>query len=162
MATDSLRITVRKVVLSSGVLVMGISGCLLLAAANLAAGEIIIGPTQPTPGTGSAAAQSARENRQRAAVNRLEEGSSPNIVIIDGINAWNGSSTTSPAGNSAAYNRGRANVNRLNGDDATLVVPNQIILSPAPETNIHQPYTPASQSAHENRRRAGIYRERSD
>lgn len=161
MATDSLCKTARKVTLSSGFLVMGISGYLLLAATNLGAGEIIIGRVPPTPGTGSAAAQSARENRQRAAANRLEESNSPNIVIIDGINSWNGSGTMSPAGNSAAYNRGRANANRLGGDDATLV-PNQIILSPVPEANTHQPYSPASQAAHENRRRAGAYRERSD
>jgi hypothetical protein len=100
----------------------------------------------------------ARENRQRATVSRIEDGSSPNIVIIDGANGWTGAG--SQAANSAAYDRVRANANRLNGDEVSAT--NQVILAPVPGTTVHQPYTPAGQSAHDNRLRANSYRERSE
>ena len=140
----------------------GAVACLLVSYGQLAAGEIIVGPGSNTASSGvagaSSAAQSARENRQRATVSRIEDGSSPNIVIIDGANAWTG--TASPAASSASYDRMRANANRLNGDEVSAT--NQVIVVPVPGTAVRQPYTPAGQSAQENRQRAIIYRERSE
>ena len=140
----------------------GAVACLLVSYGQLAAGEIIVGPGSNTASSGvagaSSAAQSARENRQRATVSRIEDGSSPNIVIIDGANGWTGAG--SQAANSAAYDRVRANANRLNGDEVSAT--NQVILAPVPGTTVHQPYTPAGQSAHDNRLRANSYRERSE
>jgi len=140
----------------------GAVACLLFSYGRLAAGEIIVGPGSNSASSSvagaSSAAQSARENRQRATVSRIEDGSSPNIVIIDGANGWTGAG--SPAANSAAYDRVRANANRLNGDEVSAT--NQVILAPVPGTTVHQPYTPAGQSAHDNRQRANSYRERSE
>lgn len=140
----------------------GAVACLLASYARLAAGEIIVGPGSNSASSGvagaSSAAQSARENRQRATVSRIEDGSSQNIVIIDGANGWTGAG--SQAANSAAYDRVRANANRLNGDEVSAT--NQVILAPVPGTTVHQPYTPAGQSAHDNRLRANSYRERSE
>jgi hypothetical protein len=142
----------------------GVIACGLVSYGRLAEGEIIVGSGSNTAsssiGGASSAAQSARENRQRATVSRIEDGSTPNIVIIDGVvnGGWTG--TASPAANSAAYDRVRANANRLNGDEVSAT--SQVIVAPVPGTTVHQPYTPAGQSAHENRQRANIYRERSE
>ena len=140
----------------------GAVACLLVSHGRLAAGEIIVGPGSNTVSSGvagaSSAAQSARENRQRATVSRIEDGSSQNIVIIDGANGWTGAG--SQAANSAAYDRVRANANRLNGDEVSAT--NQVILAPVPGTTVHQPYTPAGQSAHDNRLRANSYRDRGE
>jgi len=118
------------------------------------AGEIIVAPT---PGPASAGSATAREARQRAAIEgrRGEFEGSPNIIIIDGANG--ATPTGTPAANGAAYNRMRANANRTRDDSHA---PQNVIVLPQGAANSHS--TAEGQGAHDNRARSTVYRKRDD
>lgn len=120
------------------------------------AGEIIVGPARG-PGLDNGSL-TAREARQRAAIEgrRGDFEGSPNIIIIDGVNG--ATPTGTPAANGAAYNRRRANANRTREDghpsESVIVVPTQ--------GTINSHTTSEGQAAHDNRSRSTAYRKRDD
>ncbi len=118
------------------------------------AGEIIVGPT---PGPASGGSATAREARQRAAIEgrRGEFEGTPNIIIIEGVNG--ATPTGTPAANGAAYNRTRANANRTRDDNHPA---QSVIVVPQGTVNSHS--TAEGQGAHDNRARSTVYRKRDD
>lgn len=159
MTTENVRIVRLAAVVGTYILVTVVGSAWLVASTPAAAGEIIVAP--PGGSAAGAAAQSAREVRQRAAVEGRRHGepefSSPNILIIEGVNGnnvWTGSSPA--AGSGAAYNRLRANESRTRDDNNSPA--RSVVLVPVPDANVHT--TPEAQSAHSNRSRANVYRQR--
>jgi hypothetical protein len=132
-----------------------IAACVLYSTPP-SAGEIIVGPARG-PGLDNGSL-TAREARQRAAIEgrRGEFEGSANIIIIDGVNG--ATPTGTPAANGAAYNRRRANANRTREDghpaESVIVIPTQGTI------NSHS--TAEGQSAHDNRSRSTVYRKRDE
>lgn len=158
MTIDNVRIA-RFAAAGTYFLLTVVGSACFVAATPVAAGEIIVAP--PPGGSAGAAAQSAREVRQRAAMEGRRHGEpefvSPNILIIEGVNGnnvWTGSS--SGTGSGATYNRLRANESRTRDDNSPPA--RSVVLVPAPDVNAHT--TPEAQSAHSNRSRANVYRQR--